>query len=167
MISSAFRVAIRKMQRRLAVASGQRIAVFVDGDGITAHYAERVLQSLAQTHQITTIRVFGNITPRNISSWSKMIKRHGIVMRQLPSLVEGKNAADIALALDALELHLNRPMPSYAVLTNDVDFTPLVLRLKEDGAYVAGFGHKWTPTNFRRVCTSFTEINQIEQEKDA
>jgi len=155
------------MQRGFAVASDRRIAVFVDGDGITAHYTDLVLQFLARKHQITTIRVFGNITSRNISSWSNMIKRHGIVMRQMPSLVEGKNAADVALAIDALEFHLTRPLRSYAVLTNDVDFTPLVLRLKENGAHVAGFGHKWTPENFRRVCTSFSQINQIEHEKQA
>jgi uncharacterized LabA/DUF88 family protein len=143
------------------------MAVFVDGDGISAHHADLVLQHLALKQHISTIRVFGNITSRNVSSWSSVIKRQGIVMRHLPSLVEGKNAADIALAIDALEFHLTRPLPAYAVLTNDVDFTPLVLRLKESGAYVAGFGHKGTPANFRRVCTRFTQINHIEPGRGA
>ena len=147
---------------RFSRGPDRRIAVFVDGDGISAHHADLVLQHLAQKHHISTIRVFGNITARNVSSWSNIIKRQGVVMRHLPSLVEGKNAADIALAIDALECHLSRPLPAYAVLTSDVDFTPLVLRLKESGAYIAGFGHKGTPANFRRVCTRFTQISHIE-----
>lgn len=154
--------ALMNMLGRSTGAPDRRIAVFVDGDGISAHHADLVLQQLAQKHHISTIRVFGNITARNVSSWSKIIKRRGVVMRHLPSLVEGKNAADIALAIDALEFHLTRPLPAYAVLTSDVDFAPLVMRLKESGAYIAGFGHKGTPTNFRRVCTRFTQISHIE-----
>lgn len=154
--------ALISMLARSTVAPDRRIAVFVDGDGINAQHAGLVLQHLAQKHHITTIRVFGNITARNVSSWSNIIKRQGGVMRHLPSLVQGKNAADIALAIDALEFHLTRPLPAYAVLTSDVDFTPLVMRLKESGAYIAGFGHKGTPENFRRVCTMFTQISHIE-----
>ena len=150
------------MWGQCTVEHDPRIGVFVDGDGISAHHADLVLQHLSQKHHISTIRVFGNITARNVSSWSNIIKRQGVVMRHLPSLVEGKNAADIALAIDALEFHLTRPLPAYAVLTSDVDFTPLVLRLKESGACIAGFGHKGTPAHFRRVCTRFTQISHIE-----
>lgn len=167
MVRSALHAFMAVMRGRGAVENDPRMAVFVDGDGISAHHADLVLQHLAQKHQISTIRVFGNITSRNVSSWSSVIKRQGIVMRHLPSLVEGKNAADIALAIDALEFHLTRPLPAYAVLTSDVDFTPLVLRLKESGAYIAGFGHKGTPANFRRVCTRFTQISHIEPGREA
>lgn len=167
MVRSALHAFMEVMRGRGAVENDPRMAVFVDGDGISAHHADLVLQHLAQKHHISTIRVFGNITSRNVSSWSSVIKRQGIVMRHLPSLVEGKNAADIALAIDALEFHLTRPLPAYAVLTSDVDFTPLVLRLKESGAYIAGFGHKGTPANFRRVCTRFTQISHIEPGREA
>ena len=166
MVRSVLHAFKTRVWHRFSGGPDRRIAVFVDGDGISAHHADLVLQHLAQTHHICTIRVFGNITSRNVSAWSHVIKLQGIVMRHMPRLVEGKNAADVALAIDALEFHLTRPVPSYAVLTTDADFTPLVVRLKESAASVEGFGHKTTPANFRRVCTKFTQISNIKHGKD-
>ena len=161
MVRSALHTFLMWAKAHPLAGSERRMAVFVDGDGIGAHHASLVFQHLAKTHDIRAIRVFGNITSRNASAWSHVVKLQGIVMRHMPSLVEGKNAADVALAIDALEFHLTRPVPSYAVLTNDADFTPLVLRLKESAARVEGFGHKATPANFRRVCTKFTQISDL------
>jgi uncharacterized LabA/DUF88 family protein len=161
-MSRLWRASIARARLWCSQHNCDRIAVFVDGDGISANHTAMVVHHLGRKRRISTIRVVGNITARNVGSWSEMIKREGVVMRHLPSLVVGKNAADVALAIDALELHLTRPFLSYAVLTNDADFTPLVLRLKEDGATVEGFGHKGTPINFRRACTRFTQISHIE-----
>src|SRR5690348_9845698 len=52
-----------------------------------------------------------------------------------------KNATDIRLAIDALELVFTRPeIGTYILLSGDSDFASLVLKLKEYGKYVIGVG---------------------------
>jgi uncharacterized protein (TIGR00288 family) len=52
-----------------------------------------------------------------------------------------KNATDIRMAIDALELIFIRPeIGTFILLTGDSDFSSLVLKLKEYGKYVIGVG---------------------------
>jgi uncharacterized LabA/DUF88 family protein len=52
-----------------------------------------------------------------------------------------KNATDIRLAIDALELVFVRPeIGTYILLSGDSDFSSLVIKLKEYGKYVIGVG---------------------------
>ncbi len=52
-----------------------------------------------------------------------------------------KNATDIRLAVDAMELIFTRPeIGTYILLSGDSDFSSLVLKLKEYGKYVIGVG---------------------------
>jgi len=52
-----------------------------------------------------------------------------------------KNATDIRMAIDALELVFIRPeIGTFILLTGDSDFSSLVLKLKEYGKYVIGVG---------------------------
>jgi uncharacterized LabA/DUF88 family protein len=52
-----------------------------------------------------------------------------------------KNATDIRLAVDAMELVFTRPeIGTYILLSGDSDFASLVLKLKEYGKYVIGVG---------------------------
>jgi uncharacterized LabA/DUF88 family protein len=52
-----------------------------------------------------------------------------------------KNATDIRLAIDALELVFTRPeIGTYILLSGDSDFSTLVIKLKEYGKYVIGVG---------------------------
>src|SRR5438477_2744812 len=52
-----------------------------------------------------------------------------------------KNATDIRLAIDALELVFTRPeIGTFILLSGDSDFSSLVIKLKEYGKYVIGVG---------------------------
>lgn len=150
------------MIRRLG-RSPQRVVVYVDGDSVSANHVETVLNHLNERFAVSQVRVFANINNRNVSSWSGLTKRQGLIMRHMPRLAVGKNGSDIALALDALELHLTRTASTYALIASDADFTPLVMRLKQDGAEVLGFGHQSTPETLRRTCTSFRQISDLRR----
>ena len=74
---------------------------------------------------------------------------------------KGKNASDIALAVDAVEiLHTQRP-DAFALVSSDADFTPLVMHLREHGAHVYGFGDAKTPAPFQSACTRFLVLNRL------
>ena len=55
----------------------------------------------------------------------------------------GKNSADIRLVVDAMELSYSKEhIDTFVIVSGDSDFTPLVLRLKENGKTVVGVGMK-------------------------
>lgn len=132
-----------------------RIAVFIDGDGISPKEAGKVLDHLPTLGRVRTIRAYGNYTGKAAASWAGLVRNHGLVVRHMPSLVNGKNAADIALAIDAIEMLLTRKLDTFVLVGNDSDFAPLARRIREEGKDVIGFGSAAAPPAFRSACTVY------------
>jgi hypothetical protein len=67
----------------------------------------------------------------------------------------GKNASDIALVIDAMDLLHSGRFEGFCLVSSDSDFTRLASRLREQGADVFGFGEQKTPESFRQACRKF------------
>lgn len=138
-----------------------RIAVFIDGDGVSPKDADRAIELMEQRGRIAVLRAYGNYTGRAAASWTSLIRRHGMVARHMPNMTAGKNAADIALTIDAIELLLTREIDIYVLIVSDTDFVPLANRIREEGKEVIGFGQRSTPETFRLACTEFREVQSL------
>ncbi len=82
-----------------------------------------------------------------------------------------KNATDIRLAIDALELVFTRPeIGTFILLSGDSDFSSLVLKLKEYGKYVIGVGLRESSSDLLiQNCDeyfSYTEVTGLAKEGD-
>ncbi|GLZ38500.1 NYN domain-containing protein [Actinokineospora sp. NBRC 105648] len=79
-----------------------------------------------------------------------------------------KNAADIRLAVDAMETLITHPMVGVFVLaTGDSDYTPLVTRLREHGKQVIGVGTKASASKrLVSVCTQYRFWGALVAEAD-
>ena len=77
-----------------------------------------------------------------------------------PAHVRGKNAADIALANDAVDLMHGERLEGFLLVSSDSDFTRLAQRLREDGLAVYGFGESKTPERFRAACHRFETVGK-------
>src|SRR4051812_26960416 len=80
-------------------------------------------------------------------------------------LTSQKNASDMALAIDAVELWHSAAPEAFAIVSSDSDFTPLVHYLREKGAAVYGYGRAKTPAPFQSACTKFTVLEQLGEEE--
>ncbi|MHB1328565.1 MAG: NYN domain-containing protein [Gemmatimonadales bacterium] len=83
-----------------------------------------------------------------------------------------KNATDIRLAIDAIELVFTRPeIGTFIVLSGDSDFSSLVLKLKEYGKYVIGIGIRESASDLLiQNCDeyySYSELAGLHREVDA
>lgn len=59
------------------------------------------------------------------------------------SKLAGKNSADIKMVVDAMELSFTKPhIDTFALVTGDSDFSPLVSKLRENGKHTIGIGVK-------------------------
>ncbi|HUK20476.1 MAG TPA: NYN domain-containing protein [Gemmatimonadales bacterium] len=74
-----------------------------------------------------------------------------------------KNATDIRLAIDALELVFTRPeIGTFILLSGDSDFSSLVLKLKEYGKYIIGVGIRESSSDLLiQNCDEYYSYNEL------
>lgn len=84
-----------------------------------------------------------------------MLARHAIVPQQQFAYTTGKNASDITLVIDAMDLLHSGRFDGFCLVSSDSDFTRLASRIREQGIDVFGFGEQKTPESFRQACRRF------------
>lgn len=132
--------------------SSRRIAVFVDGDNISAQHSDRVLFEAGKLGRVDVARVYADLNQR--SDW---LNKPGF---RLMHAGTGKNAADLLLSIDAMELALEGDIGTFVIATSDGDFTHLTQRMLERGLHVLGLGDAKAPERFRLACTEFILLSE-------
>jgi len=77
------------------------------------------------------------------------------------SYSSGKNATDIRITMEAMELLNKDYIDTFCLATNDADFTPLVNKLKFNNKSVFGAGNKLASTPFKNACDRFIDVERI------
>lgn len=138
-----------------------RIALLIDADNARARRLDVILNELAGLGETTIRRAYGNWTKSELKGWQEILHENAIRPMQQFDPSKGKNASDMALAVDAVEiLHTQRP-DAFAIVSSDSDFTPLVMHLREHGVAVYGFGDSKTPAPFQSACTRFLVLDRL------
>lgn len=131
-----------------------RIAVLVDGDNVSAVHAGQVLAEAARLGRVDVARVY--VAANTNSAW---LITPGY--RAMHAGV-GKNAADILLCIDAMELALTGGLETFVIATSDGDFTHLAQRLRERGQHVLGLGEAKATKAFRMACAQFITLKTAQ-----
>ncbi|KRE60599.1 NYN domain-containing protein [Nostocoides sp. Soil756] len=138
-----------------------RIALLIDADNARARRIDVILNELSTVGETSIRRAYGNWTKAGLKSWQDVLHDNAIRPVQQFDPAKGKNASDMALAVDAVELlHTQRP-DAFAIVSSDADFTPLVMHLREHGVAVYGFGDAKTPAPFQSACTRFLVLDRL------
>ena len=138
-----------------------RMAVLIDADNAQAIKIEAILQRVATFGKANVRKAYGNWRKDEHQSWAKMLHEFAIAPVQQFDLTKGKNASDIAMAIDAMDLLHAGHVDGFAIVSSDADFTPLVMRLRQSGAEVIGFGQAKAPEPFRNACSRFFEVEAL------
>lgn len=141
-----------------------RLAVLIDADNSQAAIIEGLLAEIARFGEATVKRIYGDFTSPRSASWTDVLQKFAIKPEQQFAFTKGKNATDIALIIDAMDLLYTHKFDGFCLVTSDSDFTGLAMRLKEEGLKVYGFGEEKTPKAFRNACTKFIETEQFRRE---
>lgn len=139
----------------------KNIALLIDADNTTPDGIDPVLTVMAELGQVNIRRAYGNFAKDNLSRWDKITNKFGIRPQQQFDVSKGKNATDMAMTIDAIDLLYQGKVDGFGIMTSDSDFTPLVTRLRQDGIVVYGFGEAKTPQAFKSVCTRFIDIKKL------
>lgn len=139
----------------------KNIALLIDADNVKPDGIDPVLTVLAELGQVNIRRAYGNWAKPGLTNWSKHSHRYGLQPVQQFDMTRGKNATDMAMTIDAIDLLYAGKVDGFGIMSSDSDFTPLATRLRQDGITVYGFGDTKTPEAFRTACTRFIEVDAL------
>ena len=150
-------LALGRAETRAPSSGAKRVAMLIDGDNAqpSAKIIERVLNVAQKRGDVTVRRVYGNWSSSNMSGWSEIMRLFAMRPVHQVATVAGKNAADIALAIDAMELTLGGTVSGFCIVSSDSDYTGLAIRIREHGMFAIGAGRKDTPKSFVNACDEF------------
>lgn len=145
-----------------APTSDRRIALLVDADNITQSKIGAIVAELSSYGVANIRRAYGDWTSGNLKGWKDKLHLFAIRPMQQFSYSSGKNATDMALVIDAMELLYTQELDGFCIVSSDADFTPLVMQLRANGRHVYGFGERKTPDPFVNACTTFLYLDTLE-----
>jgi uncharacterized protein (TIGR00288 family) len=126
------------------------IAVFIDFENFALGFEhsrkkfeiQKVLDRLLEKGKIIVKRAYADWT--RYRDYKTALHEAAIELIEVPKRgAAGKNSADIRMVVDAIDMaHSKGHIDSFAILTGDSDFSPLVSKLKENGKTVIGIGMK-------------------------
>jgi len=143
----------------------RNIALLIDADNASWHAIDPVLTVLAELGTVNVRRVYGNWTKPALKGWRDMTVKHGIEPQQQFDLTKGKNATDMKMTIDAMDLLFRGRVEGFGIMSSDSDFMPLAMRIRQDGLPVYGFGESRTPEAFKRACTRFIDVAALMAEE--
>ena len=147
-------------------AAPHRIALLIDADNSPAAKIDVVLAELAKLGVANIRRAYGNWKKNELKGWEAVLHEYAIRPIQQFDVSKGKNATDMLIAIDAMDLlYTDRP-DAFGIVSSDADFTPLVMHLRAKGATVYGFGAKKTPAPFVNACSRFLFLESLGEPVD-
>lgn len=133
----------------------EKIAVFIDADNAPAGKIDIVLSELARYGVVNIRKAYGNWKNPNLKPWEDVLHDYAIQPVQQFDLTKGKNATDMALVIDVMDVIYTKDIDIICLVSSDCDFTPLVTRTLADGKFVIGFGERKAPLPFVNSCSRF------------
>jgi uncharacterized LabA/DUF88 family protein len=146
-------------------SESRNLAVLIDADNASPAAITSLLDEVATHGSASVRRIYGDWSSNRLASWKKTLPEHAIQPVQQFANTTGKNATDIAMVIDAMDLLYTGRFDGFCLVTSDSDFTGLACRIRENGLAVYGFGERKTPKPFVNACSEFIYVETIEKPK--
>lgn len=147
--------------RSSSTSPDRRIALLIDADNVSHSKIAAILAELSKYGTANIRRAYGDWASSGLKGWKDKLHAFAVRPIQQFSYSTGKNATDIALVIDAMELLYTQKPDAFCIASSDADFTPLVMQLKANGHDVYGFGERKTPEPFVNACTTFLYLDSL------
>ncbi|MVT50491.1 NYN domain-containing protein [Bradyrhizobium yuanmingense] len=138
-----------------------RLAVLIDADNTSAKIADGLFEEIAKIGEASVRRIYGDFSNARSKGWADILAKHAIIPQQQFAYTTGKNASDITLVIDAMDLLHSGRFDGFCLVSSDSDFTRLAARIREQGIDVFGFGEQKTPESFRQACRRFVYTENL------
>ena len=137
----------------------RNIALLIDADNASPATLDAALTILGDLGTVNVRRVYGNWSKATLKGWAGLVHRHALEPQQQFDVTKGKNATDMKMTIDAMDLLYGGHVDGFGIMSSDSDFMPLAIRIRQNGTPVYGFGSTRTPEAFREACTRFIDLD--------
>ena len=144
----------------------KKLAVLIDADNSSVNSVESILEEIAKYGIASVKRVYGDWSSDTLKKWRDVLLPHAITPVQQFAYAKGKDATDMILIIDAMDLLYSGALDGFCIVSSDSDFTPLASRIRESGLIVYGFGRSKTPEAFIRACDKFIYVENLIEEQE-
>jgi len=144
----------------------RNVALLIDADNAQPASLDPVLTVLADLGSVNVRRAYGNWSKPGLKTWAALTLKHGIEPQQQFDITKGKNATDMKMTVDAMDLLYRGRVTGFGIMSSDSDFMPLVMRIRQEGLPVYGFGSSRTPEGFRQACTRFIDVTGLAVQEE-
>ena len=136
------------------------VALLIDADNISPKYLPIILKEAQNYGSVNIRRIYGDWSEKK-EYWKNLLLRYSISPIQQYAYVAGKNASDVAMIIDAMDLLHSGIVSGFVIVSSDSDFTRLAIRLREAGKLVVGMGESKTPRAFVKSCEEFKTLDVL------
>lgn len=148
------------------VRQNSNIALLIDADNASPATLDAALTILGDLGTVNVRRIYGNWSKPALKGWAQLVHRHALEPQQQFDLTKGKNATDMKMTIDAMDLLYGGNVDGFGLMTSDSDFMPLAIRIRQNGTPVYGFGSSRTPEAFREACTRFIDLEALPGDEE-
>ncbi|NTW51854.1 MAG: NYN domain-containing protein [Chlorobiaceae bacterium] len=141
--------------------SKETIAMLIDADNSPSDKIDFILAEMAKYGVVNIRRAYGNWKSSSLKGWEDKLHDYAIRPIQQFDYTKGKNATDMAMTIDGMDLLYGSKLDAFCIVSSDSDFTPLVMRILSEGLNVYGFGQKSTPSPFVNACSTFLYLESF------
>lgn len=139
-----------------------RLALLVDAENVSADALPYILEKAATLGDVNVKRAFGDFHSEHMKPWVEAASKTGVVERVVRRKAKGKNASDIALVIEAMDLLHSRRFDGFCIVSSDGDFTDLAQRIIGEGCKAYVIGEQKTPKCMRDACTDFIDLTKLQ-----
>lgn len=137
------------------------IAIFIDGDNISGHHYQTVLNDMKQEGRVLIQRVYADFSQPSSKNWQEVILNNGMEAIQTYRVAK-KESTDNALIVDCMDtLYTITTIQKYVIVSSDSDFSSLATKIRLKGLFCIGVGYHHTPLKLRNNCDKFVLIEPL------
>ena len=149
-----------------ARAAAPSVALLIDGENCAPGVAAHVLAKAGEFGTVCVRRVYANWAAASTRGWLKPVARHAIQPIHHEPTTTGKNATDILLTIDAMDLLHGGAIDCFCIVASDSDYTPLVARLRTAQRIVVVIGRAQTLPSLVQVSSVFLTLEELTGSPD-
>ena len=142
-----------------------KLALLIDGDNLRADFLPIIMREASTIGTVVIRRLYGHFGSASMRPWLKLLHEYALTPVHVMPASKGKNATDMKLAIEAIDMLHERDLDGFCLASSDSDFTALASRIREDGLAVYGFGEKKAAAPHVAACDRFFYCDLLLEEE--
>ena len=103
--------------------SGKKLALLIDADNVRSSFLPIIIREASAIGTIVVRRVYGHFASSTMAPWQSLLHEYALTPVHVPPASRGKNATDMKLAIEAMDLLHQKHLQGICIASSDSDFT--------------------------------------------